>query len=322
MIDSKVIIVGGGPAGSTCAWKLKQNGIPTIILDKKSFPRHKICAGWITPKVLMDLSFEKAEYPHQMLVFPRLNYHIFGKKIPVRTCQYAIRRFEFDHWLVKRSGVRVIQHPVRHIRKVDEGFIIDDTYRCKFLVGAGGTDCRVYSTFFSKVNPRKKKYLVIAMEEEFEYDYDDPDCHLWFLENKLQGYSWYVPKGNGYLNVGVGSKFLGLKHTGESIYDHWDRLIQKLENLSLVKHRTFKPKGCGYYIREKVKTVRIGNAFIVGDAAGLATLDMGEGIGAAVQSGLRAGNAIISGKPYSIKSIRKYSIVEILFPWLNTHRHN
>ncbi|MBW2180123.1 MAG: NAD(P)/FAD-dependent oxidoreductase [Deltaproteobacteria bacterium] len=318
MIDSKVIIVGGGPAGSTCAWKLKQNNIPTLILDKKTFPRNKICAGWITQKVLKDLGLEKIEYPHQMLTFSRLNYHIFGRKIPVRTCQYAIRRFEFDHWLIKRSGVHVIHHPVRHIRKEDDGFIIDNTYRCKFLVGAGGTNCRVYGTFFSGINPRKKKYLVITMEEEFKYDYHDPECHLWFFDNKLKGYSWYVPKGNGYLNVGIGGKLTGLKDTEESIYDHWDRLVQKLEDLSLVKNRMFKPKGCGYYIREKVKAVRIGNAFIVGDAAGLATLDMGEGIGPAVQSGIRAAEAIISGKPYSIKSIGRYSAVDILFPWLKT----
>jgi flavin-dependent dehydrogenase len=318
MIDSTVIIVGGGPAGSTCAWKLKQNNIPAIILDKKTFPRNKICAGWITPKVLKDLQLDKNNYPYQMLTFARLNYHIFGRKLPVRTRQYAIRRFEFDHWLVKRSGVRVIQHPVRHIRKKDDGFIIDDAYRCKYLIGAGGTDCCVYRTLFSDVNPRKKEYRVIAMEEEFKYDYHDPDCHLWFLENKLRGYSWYVPKANGYLNVGIGGKFLGLKHTDESIHDHWNRLVQKLEDLSLVKNRTFKPKGCGYYIREKEKTVQMGNAFIVGDAAGLATLDMGEGIGPAVQSGIRAAEAIVSGKPYSIKSIGRYSAVDILFPWLKT----
>jgi flavin-dependent dehydrogenase len=318
MVDATVIIVGGGPAGSTCAWKLKQHNIPTLILDKKKFPRNKICAGWITPSVLKDLDVEKKDYPHQIATFSRLNYYFFGKKIPIRTRQYAIRRFEFDHWLIKRSGVRAIEHPVRQIRKEDDGFIIDNTYRCTFLVGAGGTDCPVYRTFFSDVNPRKKDYLIIAMEEEFQHDYTDTECRLWFLENTLKGYSWYVPKGNGYLNVGIGGKFLGLKQTGESIHDHWNRLVQKLEDLSLVKNRTFTPKGCGYYIRGKANTVRIGNAFIVGDAAGLATLDMGEGIGPAVQSGIRAAEAIISGIPYSIQSIGRYSAVDILFPRLKT----
>ena len=59
MIDAKVIIVGGGPAGSTCAWKLKQSNVPAILLDKKPFPRPKICAGWITPAVIADLHIRR-----------------------------------------------------------------------------------------------------------------------------------------------------------------------------------------------------------------------------------------------------------------------
>jgi len=316
MIDSKVIIVGGGPAGSTCAWKLKQHNIPALVLDKKPFPRHKICAGWITPGLLKDLDIEKNQYPHPITQFTRLNYYLYGRKIPVRTRQYAIRRFEFDHWLLKRSGVPIIEHPVKHIRKENNFFIIDDTYRCEFLVGAGGTDCPVYRTFFSGVRPRKKEHRVVAMEDEFQYDCADPECHLWFFDNRLRGYSWYVPKADGYVNVGIGGKFMGLKRSGESIRDHWNRFVQKLDTLCLVRHRSFTPRGCGYYIRPKANTVQIGNAFIVGDAAGLATLDMGEGIRPAVQSGLRVAEAIHSGKPYSIRSIGRYSAVEILFPRL------
>ncbi|MCK4821330.1 FAD-dependent oxidoreductase, partial [bacterium] len=50
MINTDVIIVGGGPAGATCAWRLRQSNIRCIILDKQRFPRTKICAGWITPE--------------------------------------------------------------------------------------------------------------------------------------------------------------------------------------------------------------------------------------------------------------------------------
>ncbi|MGH8194247.1 MAG: FAD-dependent oxidoreductase, partial [Woeseiaceae bacterium] len=33
------IIVGGGPAGSTCAWKLREAGLDVIVLDRAEFPR-------------------------------------------------------------------------------------------------------------------------------------------------------------------------------------------------------------------------------------------------------------------------------------------
>ena len=58
MESHEVIVVGGGPAGSTCAWRLRQSGIDVLVLDKAAFPRTKLCAGWITPQVLSDLQMD------------------------------------------------------------------------------------------------------------------------------------------------------------------------------------------------------------------------------------------------------------------------
>lgn len=66
MVEAEVIIIGGGPTGSTCAWMLKQSGVDAIILDKAEFPRHKLCAGWITPKVLRRLQLDASAYPHSL----------------------------------------------------------------------------------------------------------------------------------------------------------------------------------------------------------------------------------------------------------------
>lgn len=313
MIDAKVIIVGAGPAGSTCAWKLKQSNVPAILLDKKPFPRPKICAGWITPGVMEDLHIHRGEYPYHMLVFRRLNYYFYGHKIPVRTKQFSIRRFEFDDWLIQRSGVKVIEHNVKQIRKEGRHYVIDGIYRCEYLVGAGGTNCCVYRTFFRPANPRKEVNKIIAVEEEFPYDYSDGECHLWFFDNKLPGYAWYVPKGNGYLNIGIGGKYLKMKQRGQNIFEHWDCLVEKLNGLGLVHHKRFQPKGCSYFLREKRReTVQIDHAFIIGDAASLATIDMGEGIGAAVRSGILAARAIVTGQLYSTQKIDRYSFKNIL----------
>ncbi|MFQ6115304.1 MAG: NAD(P)/FAD-dependent oxidoreductase [bacterium] len=315
MIDSEVIIVGGGPAGSTCAWKLHQKGIETIVLDKKTFPRHKVCAGWITPKVLKDLELKKEDYPPSILTFKRFHFRFKRRKLTVRTRQYSIRRYEFDHWLLQRAAVSVYQHTVKEIRKEQGRFIIDDKFRCKYLVGAGGTHCPVYRTLFRKVNPRAKEMLIIAMEDEFKYDYQDDNCYLWFFENDLPGYSWYIPKGDGYLNVGLGGKLAILKNRNQTILNHWNHFVQKLEVLSLVKQPSFNLRGHNYYLRQNIEVGQLDNAFIIGDAAGLATLDMGEGIGQAVESGLLAAKAIIDGDQYSIKSVTRYSFIRILFPW-------
>ena len=139
---------------------------------------------------------------------------------------------------------------------------------------------------------------------------------MWFFDRNLPGYSWYVPKGNGYLNVGIGGAFSTIRKRGDTIRNHWNYFTDKLEALSLVKGRSFHPRGHNYYLRQPAKRSRRDNAFICGDAAGLATLDMGEGIGPAVESGILAADAIIKGKTYSFKSVTRYSFFNILFPFM------
>jgi flavin-dependent dehydrogenase len=53
-----VLIAGGGPAGSTCAWRLQQAGLDVVVMDRATFPRDKVCAGWITPQVLADVGLD------------------------------------------------------------------------------------------------------------------------------------------------------------------------------------------------------------------------------------------------------------------------
>jgi len=310
MIETQVAIVGGGPAGSTCAWELNRNGIDTIIVDKSDFPRTKLCAGWITPKVLTKLAM--TDYPHSLIRFNRLHYHFFNLRVPVRTEQYSIRRFEFDHWLLRRAGVPVYRHEVCHIETSRGTFVIDNRFRCTYLVGAGGTYCPVHRSFFKERYPRLREGMITTLEQEFEYDYRDDNCYLWFFDRKLPGYAWYVPKGDGYLNIGIGGNLAAMKSRKTNIGQYWSFFIQRLDRLSLVGKVPFHPRGYNYYLRQKRSTVQLDRVFLVGDAAGLATRDMGEGIGPAVESGLRAAEAITRGCVYSIESIPSYSMPGIL----------
>ena len=57
-----ILIVGGGPAGSSCAWGLRDSGLNVVVLDRATFPRNKLCGGWITPLVLDELSIAPDDY--------------------------------------------------------------------------------------------------------------------------------------------------------------------------------------------------------------------------------------------------------------------
>jgi menaquinone-9 beta-reductase len=302
------IIVGGGPAGSTCAWKLKQAGLDVLVLDKAEFPRTKLCAGWVTPQVVEDLDIDVARYPHRFLTFERLEFNWRRLRFRKRTVQHSIRRFEFDDWLLRRSGARVVTHKVKRIEQRGERFVVDDRFECEYLVGAGGTSCPVYRLFFHDDSPRDSSLQIATLEQEFAYDWGNDECKLWFFEDGLPGYAWYVPKADGYVNVGLGGKADAMKSRGVRLKDYWASFTQKLDRENLVRGHAYQPGGYSYFLRGPAGTIRHGNAFIVGDAVGLASVDMGEGIGPAVQSAVSAAAAIAEGREHSLEGISRYSL--------------
>lgn len=303
MKQHRVIIVGGGPAGSTTAWQLRQSGVDCVVLDRETFPREKLCAGWITPDVLTDLELHPRDYPHRFTTYETLHISIKGLKIPLPSPQHSIRRFEFDRWLLERADVPVLHHNVRHITREDGHYVIDGKYRCDYLIGAGGTRCPVFRELFRETRPRAKTAQIVTQELEYAYDWTDPKCRLWFLQNGLPGYSWYVPKADGYLNIGVGGFAHRLKENGDDIKRHWRSLIQQLLDEKLISEPPANPGGYSYYLRPETDLARRDNAFIVGDAAGLATRDLGEGIGPAVRTGLLAARSIATNVPYELASV-------------------
>lgn len=301
-------MVGGGPAGSTCAWKLRQAGLDVLVLDRAEFPRTKLCAGWITPQVVDDLELNTSEYPHSFLSFDRLELNWRGLRFRKKTVQHSIRRYEFDGYLLHRSGARVKTHKVKRIKREGKRLTVDDLFSCDYLVGAGGTSCPVYKQFFHERSPRAKDLQIATYEHEFAYDWQDEECKLWFSEDGLPGYAWYVPKGRGYVNVGLGGKADAMKSKSLRLQDHWDRFVRNLEERGLVTGASYNPTGYSYYLRGRVDSVRLDNIFIVGDSVGLASKDLGEGIGPAVRSAILAAEAIVERADYSLDKVDGYSV--------------
>lgn len=304
---SDAIVVGGGPAGSTCAWKLREAGLDVIVLDRMTFPRTKLCAGWVTPEVMTDLELDPQNYPLSIMTFEELHLHWKALTVKLKSRQHSIRRFEFDDFLLRRAAVRVLQHKVREIRRHGTDYVIDGQYRCKYLVGAGGTACPVYRTLFHESNPRSSALQTATYEQEFAYDWECDDCHLWFFDDGLPGYAWYVPKANGFINIGLGGMADQLKHKRGRVQEYWHKFVERLESRSLVHYDHYQPTGYSYYLRGNVDVVSDNNAYLVGDSIGLATRDMCEGIGPAVKSGLLAAKAITTDSDYCLAGINKFS---------------
>ena len=90
MENCDVLIVGGGPAGSSCAWALRRLGVEVMVLDRSEFPRDKICAGWITPQIVASLELDLEDYRRARVLQPLQGFNsglVNGKSVAIRYAQ-------------------------------------------------------------------------------------------------------------------------------------------------------------------------------------------------------------------------------------------
>jgi menaquinone-9 beta-reductase len=314
VMESEVIIVGGGPAGAACAWELRHRGLQAVILEREPFSSTKPCAGRITPAVLRSLGAGPREYPFGMLTLRRLKIGLGSLKLAIPTRQYSICRSEFDSWLLERSGVPVLRHRAREVARQGDAYVVDGQYRCRAIVGAGGSCCPVYSSLFRGVRPRSENALIHSLEKEFPVQARDRISSQWFFDKSFPGFAWHVPKAGVYVSMGVGGKPFRMKAMNVGIRYYWKSFVRQLRRSQVSLGEDHFPRGYAYYLRADTGPVQVDNAYLVGDAAGVATVDMGEGIGPAVKSGILAARAIARGRPYSLARLGRFSLRHILVP--------
>ncbi len=300
MRHAEVVIVGGGPGGSTCARVLAAAGASVLVVDRARFPRDKVCAGWITPRVVEALALDPLEYRAAGLVMQDVT-GFRTSVLPVRhhvathydaIVSYAIRRCEFDAFLLRRSGADVMEGVgVETVRREGDRWILNDDVAAQVLVGAGGQFCPVAR----HLNPPSREGLVVAKEIELPLgdvrcDIDGREPELYFCRD-LDGYGWCVRKGN-YLNVGFGRRSSRdfLTHVRE--FAEWLRVSRGVPARALDWAAW---RGHAYRLRGVTPRVAAEDVLLVGDAAGLAWPESGEGIAPAVESGLAAALLILAG---------------------------
>jgi flavin-dependent dehydrogenase len=309
------IIVGGGPSGSTCASILVKSGINTLLLDRANFPRVKLCGGWLSPPIWNVLGISPDEYTPRLWKFKRVHIHFHGRKYTLKADGYFVRRYEFDDFLLKRSRVQNTEHNVRQIEKDSEGYwVIDNQFRAKYLIGAGGTHCPVARSLF----PKPDNLQCGTQEKEFEGDADEiAACRAGedgepeiLLHDDMKGYSWNVPKGN-WLNIGSGTLI------ARDVLPAWTKARKFFEDNATIPHSSRpileKMKGHGYvfFNTDHLAQCQANNAFLIGDALGLAQPMTGEGILPAVLSAKVCATAIAEGVPEAYKErLQKHPIIK------------
>ena len=308
------LIVGGGPAGSSCAWKLRQLGMAVTVLDKAIFPRDKVCAGWITPAVVQALQLDTEAYARERVLQPITAFRtglIHGRHVETRypaAVSFGIRRCEFDDYLLQRSGARLLLgQTLKSLEKRDGLWIVNDAVATPLLIGAGGHFCPVARFLGAKLGAGEA--AITAKEIEFEMNPQQrADCRvradtpeLYFCRD-LKGYGWCFRKGD-YLNIGLGRE--GNQGLAQQLADFCDFLRQGGRIPGNIPD-TFHGHAYLLYGHSPRKLLDDG-VLLVGDAAGLAYPESGEGIRPAVESGLIAAAAVVQAREdYRRQNLQAY----------------
>jgi len=296
VIQTDVVIVGAGPAGSTCAWALVREGLEVLVLDRAQFPRDKVCAGWITPAVLSTLEITPQTYARNCVLQPITGFRTALIEGPVienhygETVSYGIRRFEFDHYLLQRSGAKqMLGSAVESIEDKNGYWLINGEIKTPLLIGAGGHACPVARHLGASLGHSVPVVTAREAELVLESAVDGKVPELYFCRD-LKGYGWCFRKGE-YLNIGMGRENgSGLKqHLGDFV----DHLVRERRIAAPPRH--FKGHAYLLYGRGHRRSVDEG-IMLVGDALGLAYPRSGEGIRPAVESALMAAQTVIEAK--------------------------
>jgi geranylgeranyl reductase family protein len=300
-VSCDVLIVGGGPAGSTCAWALTRAGVDVVVMDKRSFPRDKVCAGWITPAVVESLQLDVDAYRRGRVLQPITGFRtglLGGREVDTdypQTVSYGIRRFEFDDYLLRRCGARLeLGEALRTLEREGDGWLVNGRIRARMLVGAGGHFCPVARHLGSDLGSSES--IIAAQEVEFAMTPEQTrQCtalgerpELYFCAD-LKGYGWCFRKG-AFLNIGLG------REDHHRLADHLAAFREFLRRRGTI---AFDPparfNGHAYLLYGHAPREVVGEgALLVGDAAGLAYTQSGEGIRPAVESALMAAETILN----------------------------
>lgn len=280
-----ILIVGGGPAGSTLAYSLARLGIDALILEKAKFPRGKTCGGAVNVRALRLLPFDfepVVESVIKGISFTRNLEEPISRRY-AEPLMVTVRREYFDDFLVqqaKQAGARFFDETqFLSLQPKDDAVEVETssgTILAKFVIGADGAQ----SAVAKKLDLMQETAHMLAIHSEVPTSvlpWHEPDTIHIDWGSLRRTYAYLFPKKNS-LSMGAG----GIGVPAAKIKNYQRAFLvtrwQKEED------PPFSTAGFLLPIRQKRRPIQRGRCLLLGDAAGLIDPLTGEGIYYAIRS--------------------------------------
>ncbi len=344
---SKIAVIGAGPAGCSAGYHLARSGHHVTLLDKKCFPKDKVCGDGISiesiqavsmmgiyPQDIRKLASEYAPIHRFFLGVSNQIYHSETTKLEA----YCIPRFVFDQLLYKRAIDAGCNSLTQAVNKND--------WHYQGLYDAFDTIIDARGVYAGEVNAIAiRAYWTLNRQDLSETKLTEAQIHF-DRSLGVNGYGWIFPVSTQHdlikLNVGVGVWLDEYQKINTNIIQLFKQFIQSNATTRQLLNKVVSqqpPKVFPLATAKKGNKVADGKILRIGDAANLTDPLTGEGIANAVKSGFHVAQAINMGSApdgaadnwqylyeshfeadlragLRIKAFRKSSFMNYLLIWL------
>jgi geranylgeranyl reductase family protein len=310
-----IVIIGSGPAGTSCALGFKNAGLKVLLIDKDSFPRDKICGDAIPGPAFKLMDKMEPVWGQQMKDFADVakvkyskGFSPNGKSFTVgwETFSYNSKRENFDSFLFRlvqqETETEIIQSTrVDNLTYDKEGVVCEleneEKIHAQLVIGCDGARSVVSRQLADYDIKEQAPFLAMRTYYNNVTQLENNTNEFHFFKEIMPGYFWIFPLDNGWANVGFGflrpynsKKSLNMRKTLEEIISSHPRIAPRFKNASLLD----KAKGFALPISTKRRVVSGKRFMLCGDSASLINPIGGHGIDTAMWSGYYAAQQAIA----------------------------
>ena len=296
------IIIGGGLGGLTTAIELAQRGFQVLVIEKYSYPFHRVCGEYISNEVRpylerigLDLDGLGAS-KIQKFQLSAVN----GKSVFVNLTMggFGISRYSIDYELfmiAKKVGVLFeLNTSVEEVQRINEVFFVDTntnkTFEAKVIIGSYGKRAKLDKTLHRYFPHQKTAFIGVKYHIKHDFPKD-----LIALHNFEGGYCGISAIEDNKYCLCYLSNRENLKQRSGGIQEMEQEVLCKNPHLKAIfENAAFlfsKPEVINEVTFAKKSAVN-NNILMVGDTAGLIVPLAGNGMSMAIRAGVLSANLV------------------------------